>query len=118
MKKFATALVSVLAVVVLALTMAACSKVDGKTYAFESVEVNGEVVSEGMVYETFKGTELKFEDGKVYAIKDGVEGPAFDYTQKGKTVTAGNEEYKVDGKKLIYEETEGDTTLKITYKKK
>ncbi len=121
MKKFATALVSVLAVVVLALTMAACSKVDGKTYVYESYEVDGEKVTE--MDEMMKDTGYKFDDGKVYMVVAGEALPVgTEYTQKGKTVTikADGEEMKltVKGSKLIAEETVEGKTVKVTYVKK
>ncbi len=118
MKKFATALVSVLAVVVLALTMAACSKVDGKTYVFDSLEVNGEVVTSGEEYENYKDICIKFDDGKVYAVEGEEQEQIGTYTQDGKTVSAAGVKYTVKGSKLISETTIFGNTMKVTLKKK
>ncbi len=131
MKKFITALVSVFAIVVLALTMAACSskeeensapKVDGNTYVFESLKMGDEVVGEGdMTYDYMKNKGLKFEGGKIYYTSDGqVTSPEGNpYTQNGKTITITGtaDKLTVNGDKITMETQDGDITMTVTYKK-
>ena len=106
--------------------------VSGNTYTFDNIEVSyasdvsDEVKAEmdeavALMKGSMAGHTIAFgDDGKVTMPSDGIEQEAT-YVQDGNTVTIivdGVEtEFKVDGNKIIWEQSQNGVTLKLIYKK-
>ncbi len=140
MKKFALALVAVISTLLMCLSFAACSSdVVGNTYVFDDAkfEFTSDVSAEdraemesglGEMKEMYSEVEFTFkEDGTC----TGIESTVVYYVQEGDTVylyeskekADANDKtdcstLKVDGKKLIMEESDDGITLKVIFKKK
>ena len=128
MKKSAKVLALLLVVSVLAAMAVGCSKVAGKTYVFDKVEISGEGFGMTMdqLSEQYKDMSIEFtKDGKVL-VNGEVEGY---YKQDGDKIYAlesadakiGENDkpvMTVSGGKLVMEKTFAGVTGKITFKKK
>lgn len=130
MKKILSVFALVAALVLCMTAFAACTPdVDGKTYVFDSVEI--EVTDEGkemmesmgmtiddmkeMVAEEYEGTELSFADGKV----DLGFGGETEYTQDGGDIIVDGEVVAtVKGNKLIMEYSDQGVTSRIIFVQK
>lgn len=125
MKKILSVFALVAALVLCMTAFAACTPdVDGKTYVFDSVEI--ELTDEGkemmesmgmtvdemkeMAAEEYEGTELSFADGKV----DLGFGGEVEYTQDGGDIIVDGEVVAtVKGNKLIYEHSDQGITSRF-----
>ena len=129
MKKFLTAMTTLLAVVVLALTLAGCTaNVSGKTYVYSEVQMEipddastieqgAMTMAKGVVEGVYKNAKYTFgEDGKVsgYAVGS--------WKQEGKTVTitvgeATTTVFNVNGSKLELGTKQGNYSMKVIFVK-
>lgn len=127
MKKFLTALATVMAVVVMAFTLAGCTaNVSGKTYVYSEVQMtipdDASTIEQGLittakgVVETaYKNAKYTFgEDGKVSGYAVGT------WKQEGKTVTvtvgsATATTFTVNGNKLELGGKEGKYEFKVVF---
>ena len=133
MKRIAKYLIAMLAIALAVVTFAACGgDVAGNTYTFDNIEVSyaSDVTDEekammdetiASMKESMAGQTIAFgDDGNVTMTSDGIEQEAT-YVQDGNTVTIivdGVEtEFKVDGNKIIWEQSQNGVTLKLIYKK-
>lgn len=130
MKKILSVFALVAALVLCMTAFAACTPdVDGKTYVFDSVEI--ELTDEGkemmesmgmtvdemkeMAAEEYEGTELSFADGKV----DLGFGGEVEYTQDGGDIIVDGEVVAtVKGSKLIMEYSDQGVTSRIIFVQK
>ncbi len=130
MKKILSVFALVAALVLCMTAFAACTPdVDGKTYVFDSVEI--ELTDEGkemmesmgmtvdemkeMAAEEYEGTELSFADGKV----DLGFGGEVEYTQDGGDIIVDGEVVAtVKGNKLIMEYSDQGVTSRIIFVQK
>ena len=126
MKKILSVFALVAALVLCMTAFAACTPdVDGKTYVFDSVEI--ELTDEGkemmesmgmtiddmkeMAAEEYEGAEMSFADGKI----DGVT----EYTQDGGGIIVGGEVVAtVKGNKLIMEYSDEGITSRVIFVQK
>ena len=130
MKKILSVFALVAALVLCMTAFAACTPdVDGKTYVFDSVEI--ELTDEGkamiesmgmtidemkeMAAEEYEGMELSFADGKV----DLGFGGEVEYTQDGGAIIVDGEVVAtVKGRKLIMEYSDQGVTSRIIFVQK
>ncbi len=132
MKKFLTAMATILAVVVMALTLAGCAaNVSGKTYVFEEVKIVlpddaseadkfGANAAKALLEGTMSAAEVTFnEDGTVTGVGGATSG---NWEQDGKTVTVKAGEvtttFTVNGSKLEMGRKEGKYEFAIVFKQK
>lgn len=133
MKKFLTAMATVLAVVVMAVTLAGCTaNVGGKTYVYEEVKIVlpddaseaekiAANISKAAVETAFSGAEVTFNKDGTLTGKGGI--TTGNWEQDGKTVTvkAGDvttATFTVNGSKLEQGKKEGKYEFTIVYKQK
>ena len=115
-KFFAIAAIALLSAMCLSLFAACTTDVDGKTFVFESFEVEVDEEAKetlgtdldkyidyikeqvGDYMRTFYSTyEMTFKDGKFTATREGETSPALDYEQDGKIITIDGVTGKLDG---------------------
>ena len=137
MKKIALLLVVVLIVASMSVLLFACTtKVAGKTYVLDSVEVTGDGATEaqiayvkGQVEESYKNAELVFnKDGTMVVTVSGTEMMKNYYKQDGKNIFVDETEdvktedvdptFVVDGKKLVWTYKISSITVNMTLKLK
>ena len=145
-KFFAIAAIALLSAMCLSVFAACTTDVDGKTFVFESFDVEFDeetketaeemgmdldkftdyMMEESGMKELFSTMEFSFKDGMVTQKAAGVTSPALEYEQDGKNITIGGASAEevgvtltVSGSKLIMEMTEeGVGTYKVTFKQK
>ena len=136
-KFFAIAAIALLSVMCLSVFAACTTDVDGKTFVYDSVEIEPneeakELADEmgmdldeytdytmSLYEEMFSSEELAFKDGKFTQKAAGMTAPAVDYEQDGsKIIIDGVEALTVSGSKLITEYTAEGFTVKVIFKQK
>lgn len=134
MKRIAKYLIAMLAIALAVVTFAACGGGDvaGNTYTFDNVEVSyaSDVTDEekammdeyvASMKEGMAGQTIAFGDDDKVTMTAGNDKQEGTYVQDGDTVTVtvgGVEtELKVDGNKVIIEQSQDGTTLKVIFKK-
>lgn len=139
-KFFAIAAIALLSVMCLSVFAACTTDVDGKTFVFDSfdIELDEEakemaeemgmdfdkfadyVMEESGMEKMYSSVEISFKDGKVTMAMEGDATPAEDYEQDGSKIMIEGEEFcTVSGSKLVMEFTEeGMGTFKVTFKQK
>lgn len=139
-KFFAIATIALLSVMCLSVFAACTTDVDGKTFVYDSIEIEldeeAKKMAEDMgmdldkftdymmeksgMEEMFSSMEISFKDGKATMSGAGVGvGVPTDYEQDGSKIMIAGEEFTVSFGKLIMEYTEeGMGTVKITFKQK
>ena len=139
-KFFAIAAIALLSVMCLSVFAACTTDVDGKTFVYDSIEIELDeeakemaedmgmdldkftdyMMEESGMQEMFSSMEISFKDGKATMTGAGVGvGVPTDYEQDGSKIMIAGEEFTVSFGKLIMEYTEeGMGTVKITFKQK
>lgn len=139
-KFFAIAAIALLSVMCLSLFAACTTDVDGKTFVYDSIEIELDEEAKEMaeemgmdldkftdymmeksgMQEMFSSMEISFKDGKATMSGAGIGmGVPTDYEQDGSKIMIEGEEFTVSFGKLIMEYTaEGMGTVKITFKQK
>ena len=139
-KFFAIAAIALLSVMCLSVFAACTTDVDGKTFVYDSIEIEldeeAKEMAEDMgmdldkftdymmeksgMQEMFSSMEISFKDGKATMSGAGIGmGVPTDYEQDGSKIMIEGEEFTVSFGKLIMEYTaEGMGTVKITFKQK
>ena len=139
-KFFAIATIALLSVMCLSVFTACTTDVDGKTFVYDSIEIELDeeakemaeemgmdldkftdyMMEESGMQEMFSSMEISFKDGKATMSGAGVGvGVPTDYEQDGSKIMIEGEEFTVSFGKLIMEYTEeGMGTVKITFKQK
>ena len=139
-KFFAIATIALLSVMCLSVFTACTTDVDGKTFVYDSIEIELDeeakemaeemgmdldkftdyMMEESGMQEMFSSMEISFKDGKATMSGAGVGvGVPTDYEQDGSKIMIAGEEFTVSFGKLIMEYTEeGMGTVKITFKQK
>ena len=139
-KFFAIATIALLSVMCLSVFTACTTDVDGKTFVYDSIEIELDeeakemaeemgmdldkftdyMMEESGMQEMFSSMEISFKDGKATMSGAGVGvGVPTDYEQDGSKIMIAGEEFTVSFGKLIMEYTEeGMGTIKITFKQK
>ncbi len=139
-KFFAIAAIALLSVMCLSVFAACTTDVDGKTFVYDSIEIELDeeakemaedmgmdldkftdyMMEESGMQEMFSSMEISFKDGKATMSGAGVGvGVPTDYEQDGSKIMIAGEEFTVSFGKLIMEYTEeGMGTVKITFKQK
>lgn len=129
MKRFLKSVLVCVLIVPMVVMLAACGgtkTLDGRTYVFSKVEVDGTVVKED-VETSYIYTSFSFEDGVLSLVDGTAEAITFDYKVENNriyTKSSSSKEYsstsfaEVSGKYLIVTEKTDEGTAKIYFKKK
>lgn len=129
MKRFLKSVLVCVLIVPMVVMLAACGgtkTLDGRTYVFSKVEVDGTVVKED-VETSYIYTSFSFEDGVLSLVDGTAEAITFDYKVENNriyTKSSSSTEYsstsfaEVSGKYLIVTEKTDEGTAKIYFKKK
>ncbi len=139
MKKFFSVFAVVCMLAVCLTAFAACATdVEGKTFMFDSYDIDfsdeaKEMAEEmgmdldkfaeymlGSSEEMMKQSGYKFEDGKIYSVSGETEILIGEYTQDGKDIIVGGKTIATaSGGKLVIEQEDPDMgTMKVTFKQK
>lgn len=129
MKRFLKSVLVCVLIVPMVVLFAACGgtkTLDGRTYVFSKVEVDGTVVKDD-VETSYIYTSFSFEDGVLSYVDGTAEAITFDYKVENNRVytkSSSSTEYsstsfaEVSGKYLIVTEKTDEGTAKIYFKKK
>ena len=140
-KFFAFATIALLSVMCLSVFAACTTDVDGKTFVYDSCDIEldeeakemaeelgldldeftDSIMEESGMVKAYSSMEISFKDGKVTMSGAGIDmGVSTDYEQDGSKIMIEGEEYcTVSGSKLVMEYTEeGMGTFKVTFKQK